>query len=44
MSKRIPGLYKRGTQGIWHIDNASGGMADFTRALEQVSSRRRKGT
>jgi len=20
MSKRIPGLYKRGTQGIWHID------------------------
>lgn len=20
MSKRIPGLYRRGTQGIWHID------------------------
>ena len=20
MSKRIPGLYKRGTQGIWHVD------------------------
>ncbi len=58
MSKRIPGLYKRGTQGIWHIDKCVRGYgrlhestgtselaeADFTRALEQVSSRRRKGT
>jgi len=22
MSKRIPGLYKRGQQGIWHIDKS----------------------
>jgi len=27
MSKRIPGLYKRGTQGIWHIDKCVRGYS-----------------
>ena len=26
MSKRIPGLYKRGQQGIWHIDKSVKGF------------------
>jgi integrase len=29
MSKRIPGLYKRGKQGIWHIDKCVKGYGRF---------------
>ena len=48
MSKRIPGLYKRGTQGIWHIDKCvkgygrvheSTGSSDYKEA-EQYLIRR----